>query len=111
MVERATGQRLRFYLHPTDFSTQKDPDIVESLTVLTDGQGIVTGYEVVDGHDTVETYDADGRLVSLTRRDGLAQTLAYHPITQALAPKPWKRSPTPKAEPLLSLISTAVSTP
>ncbi len=53
------------------------PDITDRLEEVIDGLGIRTGWRYITGNDTVESYDADGRLVSITSRAGLSQTLAY----------------------------------
>jgi len=52
-------------------------DLETTLTELTDGQGTHTGWTLTDGNDTVETYDAQGRLLSITNRAGFTQTLDY----------------------------------
>ena len=54
-----------------------DPDVTGRLIELLDGSSIRIGWEYRTSNDTIETYSADGKLLSLTRRDGLIQTLAY----------------------------------
>jgi RHS repeat-associated protein len=54
-----------------------DPDVAEQLSVATDGNGDILGSTLTTTDDVVESYDAEGRLVSITNRDGLTQTLTY----------------------------------
>jgi YD repeat-containing protein len=49
-----------------------DADVHSKLATLSNG-----GWRYTNGRDGVETYDAEGRLVTITNRAGLAQTLAY----------------------------------
>ena len=74
-VHRADGKGYTYTFTGTAWAS--DPDVVETLTELTDGQGTRTGWEYRTTDDTKETYSADGRLLSLVRRDGLMQTLDY----------------------------------
>ena len=53
-------------------------DVVERLVALDDGMGNVTGWALTLGDDGVEAYDAQGRLASVTDRDGVRNaTLSY----------------------------------
>lgn len=53
-----------------------DADVPEQLVAVVNGRALVSAtYTRAD--DTVEHYDASGRLVAITRRDGLTQTLSY----------------------------------
>jgi YD repeat-containing protein len=74
-VVRPDGRNLRFTL--TAGSWVPDADIEDTLVQLTDGSGNPTGwlYTTTD-HDT-EAYNANGRLLALTDRAGITQTLAY----------------------------------
>ena len=47
------------------------------LEKLVDGSGNTTGWRYTSQSDTVELYDAAGRLLSITTLHGVAQTLAY----------------------------------
>ncbi|HKB61111.1 MAG TPA: hypothetical protein VKC56_13825, partial [Gallionellaceae bacterium] len=42
-----------------------------------DSSGQITGWAYVNDHDETETYDATGKLISITNRAGLSQTLTY----------------------------------
>lgn len=48
-----------------------DADVNDRLSAM------ASGWRYVTGQDAVETYDAQGRLLRLTNRAGLSQTLAY----------------------------------
>ncbi|WP_124950338.1 RHS repeat-associated core domain-containing protein [Sulfuriferula thiophila] len=55
-----------------------DVDITDTLTQLTDSTGATTGWRyTVAADDSVETYDATGKLLSITDRNGKIQTLTY----------------------------------
>lgn len=54
-----------------------DSDITATLTELKDASGARTGWRYTTSHDSVETYDASGKLLSITARNGLTQTLTY----------------------------------
>jgi YD repeat-containing protein len=53
------------------------PDVNATLEELTDASGRRTGWDYTTGEDDVETYDAVGRLLSITTRAGLTQSLGY----------------------------------
>lgn len=52
------------------------PDISERLTVTLDGNNVL-GATYTTNDDIVESYDAQGRIISLTNRDGFVQSLSY----------------------------------
>jgi YD repeat-containing protein len=52
-------------------------DLTLKLVELKDSQDIRIGWQLTDTNDTVETYDAEGKLISITNRQGQTQTLAY----------------------------------
>lgn len=56
-----------------------DADISNRLTRLTDAAGQTTGwrYLATDDSDQIEHYDAAGRLVAITTRTGMTQTLTH----------------------------------
>lgn len=54
-----------------------DADIRERFSRQVDSSGITTGWTVEGAEKDIETYDPAGRLVKLTDRRGLAQTLTY----------------------------------
>jgi RHS repeat-associated protein len=52
-------------------------DVAGRLTQLNNASGNPTGWKYVTGGDLVELYDVNGKLLSLTTRGGLTQTLNY----------------------------------
>ncbi len=52
-------------------------DLTLQLIELKDAQDVRTGWELTDSNDVVETYDAQGKLISITNRQGQTQTLNY----------------------------------
>ncbi len=71
VAQRADGRRLRFWFDQGVW--RADPDVLETLQPLEDG----SGWRLTTADDTVEHYDARGRLQSLTDRAGRPQRLAY----------------------------------
>lgn len=74
-VSRPDGQSLSF-----TFSNGQwvgGSDVVSRLVQTTDTGGNPSGWKLVTGDDTVEIYDLNGRLLSITTRAGLSQTLSY----------------------------------
>jgi RHS repeat-associated protein len=68
-----------------------DSDIDDRVTKLTDGGGALTGWQYYDAAaDSTELYDAEGKLLSITNRAGLTQTLEYSTIATppSIAPGP-----------------------
>ena len=55
-----------------------DPNIIETLDEITDAQNQRTGWQFTTSDDTVEDYDADGKLLTLTIRNSLTQSLTYN---------------------------------
>lgn len=72
---RADGRIYTFRYY--NFVWNSDPDVPITLMPLVDGQHVTIGFRVTLTDDSVEEYDLDGRLVSITHRDGLSQTLEY----------------------------------
>jgi len=63
---------------------QAEPDAAGKLAELKDTGGVRTGWEYLSPEDdTLETYDSAGRLVALSNRAGLSQTLTYSDGTAA----------------------------
>ena len=52
-------------------------DVPETMERVTDGLGRTTAWSLHTVDDTIEHYDADGRLLSIENRAGLKQTLGY----------------------------------
>ncbi|MFC3652911.1 RHS repeat-associated core domain-containing protein [Dyella humi] len=76
---RTDGRMLTFSLNGS--SWQADADVTERLAVSG------TGWQLTTADDAVETYDDEGRLLSITARGGYTQTLSYidasnHPANQ-----------------------------
>ncbi|MCP4041270.1 MAG: RHS repeat protein, partial [Gammaproteobacteria bacterium] len=76
-VYRPDGKGMTFTL--TGSSWIPVSDIVARLESIEDGEGNITGWRYTTKDDSVETYDAAGRLLTITPRSGLATTLAYNP--------------------------------
>jgi YD repeat-containing protein len=68
-VTRDDGQLVRFWLNGS--SMVAPPSIGLKL------QQTSSGYTLQDENDSVETYDVNGRLLSITGRAGVAQTMSY----------------------------------
>ncbi|MDN5924142.1 MAG: DUF6531 domain-containing protein, partial [Xanthomonadales bacterium] len=75
IVERPDGRVLKFTLIGTLW--QSDADVSERLAWSTDGSGAPIAWTYTTNDDAVETYDAEGRLMSITSRDGFVQSLSY----------------------------------
>lgn len=89
VAHRPSGRVFLFRLVGADYLP--DTDIDDRITRLTDGGGALTGWQYLDAAgDSTELYDAEGKLLSITSRAGLAQTLQYStastPINIAPAP-------------------------
>jgi RHS repeat-associated protein len=73
---RSDGTTLHFKLSNGTFVP--DADVADRLVELVDGSGNITGWQyTIAANDEVETYNALGKLISLTSRAGVTQTLAY----------------------------------
>ena len=66
---RADGKVIAFNLYNGAFASQKDVDDRLEKTAA--------GWKLTTSTDDVELYDADGKLLSMTTRGGLVQTLTY----------------------------------
>lgn len=74
--QRDDGKILTFTL--ADGKYQPDADIADSLTRQTDSAGNTSGWQyLVAADQSLESYDANGKLLSITSRAGWAQTLKY----------------------------------
>lgn len=71
---RPDGRVLRFTRSGSAWTS--DPDVSERLAVTLSGNDVL-GATFTTNDDTIETYDAQGRPVSLASRDGFVQTLSY----------------------------------
>ncbi|TAM32067.1 MAG: hypothetical protein EPN68_02965 [Rhodanobacter sp.] len=83
---RPDGQVLTYTLNQGAWSS--DADVNAKLTQQTDASGATTGWALVTDEDATEHYDASGRLLSITNRAGLTQTLSYSTATTPAATAP-----------------------
>lgn len=74
-IIRDDGKVLTFNLSGNNWVP--DADITAQLVELTDGGGVRTGWRYTTSDDTVEDYNIDGQLITITNRAGLSQTLSY----------------------------------
>jgi YD repeat-containing protein len=88
-AHRPSGQTFLFKL--TGGVYLPDTDIEDRVTRLSDAGGALTGWQYYDaGNDATELYDAEGKLLSIVNRAGLAQSLEYSTAATppAVAPGP-----------------------
>jgi len=76
MVQHADGT-LRPFNH-SEAEIQNGDGAAYRLQKLVDGGGSITGWRLTTGDSDVETYDAQGRLVSIATRAGFTTTLVYN---------------------------------
>jgi RHS repeat-associated protein len=76
MAYRSDGKAF-FFTNLADGVWIPDPDITDTLVRLKDAAGNPTGWKYVDADDSVETYSAAGKLLSIADRAGRTQTLTY----------------------------------
>lgn len=79
IVTRSDGRQDTFTNNNGVYSA--DPDVTSVLTATTNN-GVITGYKLTTANDSIETYSATGRLLSVASRDGLATTLSYNSSNQ-----------------------------
>ncbi|MFC5472735.1 DUF6531 domain-containing protein [Paraherbaspirillum soli] len=87
-VRRGNGKAFNFVLN--NGSYQPDGDITDRLTRQADSAGNATGWQYqVAADQSLESYDADGKLIGIKSRAGLVQTLSYSDATTpaAIAPQ------------------------
>jgi len=80
-----------FYFEWNGSAYVSDADISHRLQRLTDAGGLTTGWKLTTPDvEDVETYDANGRLLSIQNRAGMTQTLTYSDASTpvAIAPAP-----------------------
>ncbi len=82
-VHRPDGRILTYNL--VSGSWQADSDIVGNLTWTTNGVGSPLSWLFVDDENTSESYDASGRLVSITDRSNRQQLLGYNGQNQLIS--------------------------
>ncbi len=76
-VARADGKAYAFKLVGGIWTAYGE--VRATLTRSTDAAGVTTGWTYTTAQDTVEHYDAAGRLIDLTDRAGRVQTMSYDP--------------------------------
>jgi YD repeat-containing protein len=74
-VYRPDGKVQRFRL--SGGAWVADPNVVARLEQLADGSGAITGWRYRGADDTVEDFDATGRLERITFRGGRSLSLSY----------------------------------
>mgnify|MGYP000445100749 CR=1 FL=1 len=75
-VRRSDGRSI--YFKQVESTWLPDPDIPDRLTELKDSNGIRAGWRyTVAADDSIETYSATGKLLSIADRTGRVQTLVY----------------------------------
>ena len=84
-VTRGDGQQYQFTLQNGVWTPESD--IVDQLTPLTTG-GVSTGWQLATPAEEVETYDVQGKLVSIALRTGSLITFAYSNATTPLTIAP-----------------------
>ncbi len=76
-VYRSDG-RVFYYNRTANGTWVSNPDVIGRLESLADTGGVPTGWRYTTADDSVETYDATGKLIAIASRGGLTQTLAYN---------------------------------
>lgn len=74
-VKRSDGNQ--YYFNLTNGAWVGDADVVGTLVRLTDAVGTVTGWTYTNENDEIEAYNASGKLISITNKAGLTQTLTH----------------------------------
>ena len=75
ILYRSSGKGLSYW--EEDGSWVADPDVTGTLVASEDTYGEITGWTYTTSNDQVETYDAEGRILSVTDRSGLSHTYSY----------------------------------
>ena len=78
-VTRADGRQDIFTSNNGTYTA--DPDVTSVLAATT-ANGVITGYQLLTASDATETYAANGTLLSIASRDGLATRLSYNGSNQ-----------------------------
>ena len=76
-AKRADGKEFVFNFDAANATWVTDADIIERLIELKDGTGARTGWRYITESDDTETFDLNGRLMSVAARNGQTQTLVY----------------------------------
>ena len=76
LVRRAEGTFYQFVLSAGVWGSE--PDVIDQLSEILDGSGTRIGWTyIAKASDETETYDVNGRLLSIANRAGLTVTLSY----------------------------------
>jgi len=75
VLYRHDGRILKFSRSGSTWTP--DPDVTEKLA-WQEAALVALGWTVTTSNDEIEQYDAEGRLTSITTRDGFTQTLSYN---------------------------------
>ena len=86
-VDRPDGKQYFFTLLSGGWAP--DSDVVDRLERQLDSGGNAIGWKYTTADDAVELYDIDGRLLSLTTRTGIAQTMIYSDGSTPSTVAPW----------------------
>ncbi len=76
LVFRGDGSYTQFAFRAGSYVASRN-DVPEFLARQADGSGRTTGWSYLDDRDETEQYDAGGRLLSITNRQGMTTTLTY----------------------------------
>lgn len=66
-----------YHFNSSAGSWTSDPDVLDRLERLEDGQGNPTGWQYTTAEGLIETYDVAGKLLSMADRRGFTWSLAY----------------------------------
>lgn len=75
IVNRQDGKSYFFTLN--DNTWVPSPHVIGALVHLMDGAGNITGWQYTNSDGDIETFNADGKLTSITNRSGIVQVLTY----------------------------------
>ena len=95
----------QYFFRPVGADWVPDGDVLGKLVRLVDGGGNAIGWTYTTPEDEVETYDADGKLISLKDRAGQTHTLTYScgPDVSPSCPVPTPPNIAPKAGLLIAV--------
>lgn len=84
-IHRPDGKIIGFAQNGSGQWISEDINAASQLTASTDGAGNVLAWQHTLPNKSIETYDAQGRLIKITNRYGLSQTLQYDSVTGLLS--------------------------
>ena len=74
-MHRSDGKELLYI--SSDNTWVSDIDVSSILRAIEDASGNITGWSYVTSNDQTESYDAQGRIITVTDRNGLSHTYSY----------------------------------